>query len=69
VAPAKPRPSLEPDKVSLNQSQALDLALQQTDAVRPEKVAEARALLNADSYPSPTVIEAVASLLAAQLGG
>lgn len=68
-AAATKQPRLEPDNASLNQSQALDLALQQTEAARPEKVAEARALLNDDAYPSSAVIEQVASLLADQLGG
>ncbi len=67
VATQKAR--LEPDKVALNQSQALDSALQQTEAARPEKVSQAQALLNDESYPSGAVIDGVASLLAESLHG
>jgi hypothetical protein len=58
---------LEPDKAALDHSEALDRALQETPEVRPERVAQAKALLNDDFYPPADVLAKIASLLAEHL--
>ena len=62
-APATPAT----DNVSLAGSQKLAEALKQTPEVRPEKVAEAKRLLQDPSYPSDAVLGKVAGLLAQHL--
>ncbi len=61
---ATARPELQADKVSLQGAEAIERAWQQTPAVRPDKVAKAKALLQAHSYPSEAVVDKVAALLA-----
>ncbi|MGO9202481.1 MAG: hypothetical protein ACLQM8_18310 [Limisphaerales bacterium] len=70
-SPGRPRgqaagqePRLEPDKADLNGSEALDRALQETPEVRPEKVAQAKALIEDAAYPSADVVAKIASLMA-----
>jgi hypothetical protein len=67
TAAAAPAPQLQPDTVSLAGTEGLDRAWQQTPAVRPEKVAQAKALLTEEAYPSEAVLDKVAALIAEHL--
>jgi len=59
--------SLGTDKAALSASEAVDEAWQRLAAARPEKVAQARALLSSDVYPSEAQLGKVAGLLAKHL--
>ena len=60
-------PGLGEDKLEGTQTEALERAQAQTPVVRPEKVAQARALIQDPGYPSADVLGQVASLLANHL--
>ena len=62
-------PSLGQDKLALNAASALNDALQQTPAVRPEKIVQAQNILGDTSFPPDEIIRAIARLLAANMGG
>lgn len=68
VGSAKARPaSVKRDKMTLSGTDALDKSLQTTPAVRPEKVARAKELLDDPGYPSAAVLNRVADLLTQHL--
>ena len=62
------KPTLEGDQLTTTDSEGLNRTLQQTPAVRADKVAQARALIADDSYPSHAQVAQVAELLAKNLG-
>lgn len=55
--------------VSFDATQSLQQTLQQGPAVRPEKVAQANALLSDGNYPSDAALNQLAGLLANRLQG
>ena len=55
------------DSASLEKLDALKAALDKTPAVRPEKVAAARALVSDPKFPSDGALKDVASLIADKL--
>jgi hypothetical protein len=65
--PARPAASVE--AVSFQNSAALDRAVRETTAVRPEAVARAQPLVANVQYPPAETIQAIASLLAMKLPG
>ncbi len=60
-------PRLEPDTAALSGAEALDRAWQETPEVRPERVAQAKALLKDVSYLPAEVVAKIASLMAERL--
>jgi hypothetical protein len=62
-----PSPNMLSDRVSLTTSSALDQALQNTPASRPEMVARAQALIADPSYPSGDTLAAVSRQIAGGL--
>jgi hypothetical protein len=73
LAPRKPsvvdqEPTLEGDQLTTTDSEGLNRTLQETQAVRADKVAQAKALIADDSYPSHAQVAQVADLLAKNLG-
>jgi hypothetical protein len=60
-------PSLGQDQLALSSADALNSALDQTPAVRPDKAASAKRLLSDTTYPPDEVINALARLLAVKL--
>ena len=62
-----PSPTMLSDRVSLATSSALEQALQNTPASRPEMVARAQALLADPNYPSGETLTALSRLLAGGL--
>ena len=68
IAETQTRPaSVKRDNMSLAGTEALDKAMQSTPAVRPEKVARAKALLADPAYPSAAVLNRVTDLLTQHL--
>jgi hypothetical protein len=65
---ADQKPTLEGDQLTMTDSEGLNRALQQTPTVRADKVAQAKALIADDSYPSAAQVAQVADLLAKNLG-
>ena len=61
------KPQLGKDEATMTDSQALDRAWERTPAVRPEKVAQAKALIKDASFPSDSQIGQLADLLAKHL--
>ena len=57
-------PRLGADRLSLTTAAGLNRALEQTPAVRAEKVAQARSLIEDAPYPPPELIRKIAALLA-----
>ena len=55
------------DQANLSNTSALEGALQKSPATRPDAVARAKELLADPSYPSATVIDQTAKLLAKNL--
>lgn len=67
-SPAPPaRPAAPVETVSFRGSAAVNQALQQTPASRPEAVAKAETLVADVKYPPAETIEAIANLLAMKL--
>lgn len=67
IRPASARPAAaatDDSSVSFNASQSLQQALQQAPQVRPEKVAQANALLSSGNYPSDADLNRLAGFLA-----
>jgi hypothetical protein len=62
-----PTPTMLSDHVSLTNTSALEQAVQNTPASRPEMVARAQSLIADPSYPSGEVLAAVSRQLAAGL--
>ena len=60
--------SAQTDSVSLQDSETVNKAVQQTPDVRSEAVARARELVADVNYPSTEVIRGVSNLFAAKLG-
>jgi hypothetical protein len=70
ATPARPRAAGGgTDSVAFERAQALDQALQTTQAVRPEMVARARQLISDVKYPPDQTIRQIAALLAMNLDG
>lgn len=74
VTQASPRPTGQPpslgqDKLALNAANALNNALDQTPAVRPDKVAQAQSLISDKTYPPDEVIDGISKLLGAKIAG
>jgi len=67
VTTATSRKTLPEDQAVLSDATALQAALEQTPATRPEAVARARQLLADDSYPSHAVRDRTAEILARNL--
>lgn len=67
IRSAPPEPRLGSDQLALSETTALQAALAQTPAVRPQKVAEAKGKLADPSYPPEVLIQKIASLLAIHL--
>ena len=62
-------PSLGQDQLALGSADALNSALEQTPAVRPDKVALAKGLLADTTFPPDALINGLARLLAVKLAG
>jgi hypothetical protein len=62
-----PSPTMLSDRVSLSTSSALEQALQNLPASRPEMVARAQALIADPNYPSGDTLTALSRQLAAGL--
>ncbi|SPE62315.1 hypothetical protein SBV1_810017 [Verrucomicrobia bacterium] len=62
-------PRLGRDQATLSAADALNAALDQTPAVRADKLAQAQNKVADDSYPPSQVVRQVASLLARNLRG
>jgi len=63
----RPQPKSDSDSTEFYRVAALDQALQETPAVRPEAVAHAKALISEVRYPGDETIRGIASLLALKL--
>jgi hypothetical protein len=67
-APEPPRlPVMRPDNLALATSESLNQALSDTPEVRPDKVAEAKALVQDGSYPPAVIIRKISALLAIKI--
>jgi anti-sigma28 factor (negative regulator of flagellin synthesis) len=64
---AAPQPRLGQDEMTLTTAQSLNRSLEQTPDVRPDKVAEAKALIQDGSYPPAVIIRKISALLAIKL--
>jgi hypothetical protein len=61
---AAPGPRLGQDQLAIATTVSLNRSLEQTPEVRTDKVAEAKALVQDDSYPPAEVIRRISALLA-----
>jgi len=64
---SSPTPNMPSDRVSLTNSSALDQALQNTPASRPEVVARAQSLIADPNYPSGESLSALSRQFASAL--
>lgn len=62
-----PEPRLGQDKLAFTTTESLNRSLEQTPAVRADKVAEAKALIQDVSYPPEVIIRQISTLLATKL--
>ena len=62
-----PEPRLGQDKLAFTTTESLNRSFEQTPEVRPEKVAEAKALIQDGSYPPAVMIRKISALLAIKL--
>ena len=62
-----PEPRLGQDKMAFTTTESLNRSLEQTPAVRADKVAEAKALILDVSYPPAVIIRQISALLATKL--
>ena len=62
-----PAPRLGQDKLALTATESLNRSLEQAPAVRADKVAEARALIQDGSYPPAVIIRKISALLAIKI--
>jgi hypothetical protein len=67
TARATPAPKMLSDRVSLTNASALEQALDNTPASRPDVVERAKALIADPNYPSFDTLSAVSGLLASAL--
>ena len=65
VAVAEPR--LGQDQLAPSKTESLNRSLEQTPATRPDKVAEAKALIQDGSYPPEVIIRKISALLAIKI--
>jgi hypothetical protein len=67
--PSKPSsPAARAQEVSFAQTDAINGALAQTPAVRPEEVQRAKTLLSSEHYPPQVMMEKISRLLAVMSG-
>jgi len=64
---AAPAPRLGQDQLALTATESLNQSLGQTPEVRPDKVAEAKALIEDGTYPPAVIIRKISALLAINL--
>jgi anti-sigma28 factor (negative regulator of flagellin synthesis) len=64
---AVPEPRLGQDKLALTTTESLNRSVEQTPAVRADKVAEAKALIEDGSYPPGVIIRKISALLAIKI--
>ena len=62
-----PEPRLGQDKLAFTTTDSLNLSLEQTPEVRPDKVAKAKALIPDVAYPPEVIIRQISALLATKL--
>ena len=62
-----PEPRLGQDKQAFTTTESLNRSLEQTPAVRADKVAEAKALIEHGSYPPAVIIRKISALLAIKI--
>lgn len=68
LSQVKPRPATANfDTVSFSRVVALEQAMHQTPALRPEAVQRARALVSDAEYPPTATIDGIATLLALEI--
>jgi hypothetical protein len=64
---AVPEPRLGQDNLALTTTESLNRSFEQTPEVRADKVAEAKALIQNDSYPPAVIIRKISALLAIKI--
>jgi hypothetical protein len=62
-----PEPRLGQDKLAFTTTESLNRSLEQTPAVRADKVAEAKVLIQDASYPPAVILRKISALLAIKL--